>query len=147
MTTNHAWREQLLDLIADTRKQLALPAVADDTTPDKALLVEFLVDDVRFDLLHTNGGPASGAGFLLQCHFGEVRPDAPEKVLADVMTKNWSLARVQLGHYGLDEDGKVLVFNLLQPMAGLTGVQLAEAMTDISAVARQWRADHPTTVQ
>lgn len=142
MTESTTWREQFLALMANVRWHLNLPAEPDEPAHGAPLLARFEIDDVRIELLHMAHGPASGSRFLMQGHFGPVSPDASADALAGILARNQALARLQLGHYGLDEDSHELIFNLLQPMAGLHAAQLAAAMTDISAIARQWRADH-----
>lgn len=136
-----SWREQFLTLIAQVRRHFELPADSDHAAPDTPLLAGFVIDGVRIELLHMAHGPASGARFLMQGRFGPLPPDAPADMLAAILARNHELARLQLGHYGLEGEDNELVFNLLQPMPGLDATQLALAMTDVSAIARQWRAD------
>lgn len=135
-----SWREQFLTLIAGVRRHFELPAACNGAAPGAPLLAGFVIDGVRIELLHMAHGPASGARFLMQGRFGPLPPDAPADMLAAILARNQELARLQLGHYGLEEADSELVFNLLQPMADLDATQLAMAMTDISAIARQWRA-------
>lgn len=128
-----------MDLVAETRRHLNLPADSDDPAHGMSVSATFVIDDVHFELVHTAHGPASGPRFLLQCRFGTVTHDTSPEVLRDVLAKNHELARIQMGNYGLDEESDALVFNVFQPMPGLEAHLFADAMEQISAVAHQWR--------